>query len=108
MAGSKNNTPIVRGVYSFAAILFTLERIARTVSDCHILSADFINDLLKSELSAVTDPANYRVLAERLHERENVSPLSSPASTSSSPGLIMSSRSIRLGAPKAGKRSPLW
>ena len=76
MAGCKNNPPIIRGVYSFAAILFTLERIARTVSDCHILSADFIDDLLKSKLSVVADPANYEVLAERLHEeRERLASL---------------------------------
>ena len=76
MAGCKNNPPIIRGVYSFAAFLFTLERIARTVSNYHTLSADFIDGLLKSELSAVTDPANYKVLADRLHkERERLASL---------------------------------
>ena len=68
MAGCKNNPPIIRGVYSFAAILFTLERIAKTLTGCHFLSEEFIDDLLKSQLSAVTDPANYGELAERLQE----------------------------------------
>ena len=76
MAGCKNNPPIIRGVYSFAAILFTLERISRTISDCHILSEEFIDGLLKSKLSAITDPANYKELAERLHEeRERLASL---------------------------------
>ena len=68
MAGCKNNPPIIRGVYSFAAILFTLERVARALKDCHFLSEEFIDDLLKSQLSAVTAPANYGELAERLQE----------------------------------------
>ena len=76
MAGSKNNPPIIRGVYSFTAILFTLERISKTLSDCHFLSEDFIDGLLKSQLSNITHTANYKTLAARLHEeRERLSVL---------------------------------
>ena len=68
MASSKNNPPIIRGVYSFAAILFTLERVAKALTDCHLLSEDFIDNLLKSQLSAVLAPTHYGELAERLQE----------------------------------------
>ena len=78
MSGSKNNPPIIRGVYSFTAILFTLERISKTLSDCPFLSENFIDGLLKSHLSAIidTDTATYKTLAARLHEeRERLSAL---------------------------------
>ena len=68
MAGSKNNPPIIRGVYSFTAILFTLERISTTLSACQFLSEAFINDLLKSHLPDITDTTNFKSLAARLHE----------------------------------------
>ena len=45
-----------------------LERISRTISDCYFLSEDFIDGLLKSLLSSITDAAICKELAERLHE----------------------------------------
>ena len=46
------------------------------MSDCHLLSEDFINNLLKSELAGVAAAANYKNLADRLHEeRERLTSL---------------------------------
>ena len=82
MAGCKNNPPIIRGVYSFAAILFTLERITKTLTGCHFLSEEFIDDLLKSQLSAVTDPPTTENSLSAFKKRGSASPPSSLMSSS--------------------------